>query len=41
MLTGSLIGSALFVAAAVLGQRHALYIPALVLLAAALANLVL
>jgi hypothetical protein len=32
------IGAAMFVAAAVLGERHALFIPAVVLLIAAAAN---
>jgi len=38
---GLLIGGSLFLFAAWLGHRHALYIPAVVLLAAAVANLIL
>ena len=38
MTLGLALGAALFLAAAWLGQRHALYIPAVVLLTAAAAN---
>jgi len=37
---GLILGAGLFVTAAVLGERHALYIPAVVLLAAATANVI-
>ena len=38
MTIGLIIGAALFVLAAVLGERHALWIPGVVLLAFAAAN---
>jgi len=41
MALGLLIGGVLFLVCAWLGHRHALYIPGLVLLAAAGANLLL
>lgn len=40
MTLGCILGAGLFMAAAVLGHRHALYIPAVVLLAAAAANVI-
>lgn len=35
MTTGLALGAGIFIAAAILGERHALYIPAVVLLVAA------
>lgn len=40
MLIGLVLGTLLFLVAAVAGERHALYIPAAVLGASALANMV-
>jgi hypothetical protein len=37
---GLLLGAAMFIAAAVLGERNALWIPGVVLIAAAVASLV-
>ena len=41
MSFGFVLGAAMFLAAAVLSERHALYIPAVVLITAAAANLLL
>ena len=41
MITGLLLGSALFVAAALMGERNALWVPAVVLGVAGLAELLL
>ena len=38
MTVGLALGAAIFIACAWLGQKHALFIPAIVLLAAAVAN---
>jgi hypothetical protein len=40
MTIGLLLGAGLFLACAVLGEKHALYIPAVVLLTAAAANVI-
>ncbi len=41
MTAGLLLGAALFIVAAVAGGRHALYIPAVLLAAAAIAQVLL